>query len=236
MSTYVIADVHNDNERFEAILNQILLTSDDYHIYILGDLFDRCIVRADPVGVYYNVLKLGDKATVLAGNHDIWLSQYIEEYLATPESNREKLRPYHYNTFSIMRGSMTDVDLKNVSEFIKSFPLQVELSIAERKYLLAHAQTSNPSDKKDVLYYVTGGEDETFYVNGIQGYTSICGHTDSSFMYKYGGKYSDPKSPSIWQNDLGNLIMMDCGCGYESGRLAALCLDTGEEFYSSPHK
>lgn len=28
-----------------------------------------------------------------------------------------------------------------------------------------------------------------------------------------------------------NHLAIDCGCSYEGGRLAAVCLDTGEEFY-----
>ena len=32
-----------------------------------------------------------------------------------------------------------------------------------------------------------------------------------------------------------NHIAIDCGAHYPSGRLAAICLDTGEEYYSSPN-
>ena len=230
MSSYVIGDIHNDNYKFETILKKISVSPND-HVYLLGDLFDRCETRPDPVGVYFNVLKLGDRVTVVAGNHDIWLAQYIDEYLATPERKREKLRPHHYNTFSLMRERLTDVDLNAISEFIKNFPLQIELGIAGEKYLLAHAQTCNPEVKENVSYHVMGNGDDSFFSHGISGYTSICGHTDSSFMCKYGGNFSDPRSSSIWRNDLGNVIMIDCGCGFESGKLACLCIETGEEYY-----
>lgn len=40
------------------------------------------------------------------------------------------------------------------------------------------------------------------------------------------------ESSSVWQNEVGNLCMMDCGCGLSGGRLACICLETGERFYS----
>lgn len=227
---YVIGDIHNDNFKFEAILKRLSLKSED-HVYLLGDLFDRCETRPDPVGVYFNVLRLGDMVTVIMGNHDLWLSQYIDEYLATPERKRSKLKPHHYNTFSIMRERLTDVDLKSVSDFIKAFPLQLEVTVDEQKYLLAHAQTSKPDDIKHASYYVMGDGKKDYYERGIESYISICGHTDSSFMFKYGGSFSDTKVAAIWRNSQDNLIMMDCGCGFESGRLACLCLETGQEYY-----
>lgn len=36
--------------------------------------------------------------------------------------------------------------------------------------------------------------------------------------------------------EMPNCIAIDCGACYLGGRLAAICLDTGEEFYSSPNE
>ena len=38
---YIITDIHNDNRRFTELLQKINLTEKD-HLYLLGDLFDRC--------------------------------------------------------------------------------------------------------------------------------------------------------------------------------------------------
>lgn len=201
------------------------------HIYILGDLFDRCESRPDPVGVYFNVLGLGEKVSLIAGNHDIWLSQYIDEFFGTPERKRKKLKPHHYNTFSILHERLTEVDLLNLSSLIKKLPLQISVRISDKNYLMAHAQTCNPCENRELSYYVMGDGNKDFFDQGIDGYISICGHTDTSFMYNYNGWYSEDGVPSIWRNTKGNLIMMDCGCGFESGRLACICIETGEEFY-----
>ena len=94
-----------------------------------------------------------------------------------------------------------------------------------------HIMTSFPEDNRPLSYYTKGILDNDFYNNGIPGYVSICGHTDTSFFIHYGGTYSDNNNPSIWRNDLKNVIMVDCGCGFSSGRLACMCLETGEEYY-----
>lgn len=73
---YIITDIHNDNRRFTELLQKINLTEKD-HLYLLGDLFDRCEDHADPVGVYFQMLGLGEQCTVIRGNHDHWLANYI---------------------------------------------------------------------------------------------------------------------------------------------------------------
>ena len=72
---YIITDIHNDSWRFMKLLEKMGLKEDD-HLYLLGDLFDRCMDHPDPAGVYFQVLKLGEKCTVIRGNHDHWLANY----------------------------------------------------------------------------------------------------------------------------------------------------------------
>lgn len=55
---YIITDIHNDSWRFMKLLEKMDLKEDD-HLYLLGDLFDRCMDHPDPAGVYFQVLKLG---------------------------------------------------------------------------------------------------------------------------------------------------------------------------------
>ena len=60
--------------------------------------------------------------------------------------------------------------------------------------------------------------DEEFLQQGIDGFISICGHTN------IGGNH-------IWKNVSKNVYVCDCGCGYKNGRIGRLCLETKEEFY-----
>ena len=78
------------------------------------------------------------------------------------------------------------------------------------------------------------GEDESddFLLRGIPGYISFCGHQNTGAFVSYPGTYCDENDRSIWHNAVGNVYMMDCGCGITSGRLACYCIETGERFYT----
>ena len=114
---YIITDIHNDSWRFMKLLEKMDLKEDD-HLYLLGDLFDRCMDHPDPAGVYFQVLKLGKKCTVIRGNHDHWLANYIFHYYGMDERDRALLQPYPYNSFHLLQERLTEVDLKELAEYI----------------------------------------------------------------------------------------------------------------------
>lgn len=215
---YVTSDIHNDNQKLEKLLKHIGFSEAD-HLYIVGDLFDRADYAPDPVGVYFNVLKLGERCTVIRGNHDVWLAEYILKYYNMPEKKRVKARPYEYNSFELLSDRVAPVDMLELAYYILSCPLHVELSLGEEKYLLAHAATTLPEQPRGEEYYLMGDWQSNLQLeNGVYGYISICGHQNLG-----GGR--------IWKNKSGTAYVVDCGCGFESGRLACLCLETKEEFY-----
>lgn len=215
---YVASDIHNDCERLKALLEKLDLKKGDT-LYILGDLFDRSNYNPDPVGVYFTILGLGDKCQVIRGNHEQELAEYITTYYQIQERKRTRLEPYSYNTFELLEERLTPVDIQNMAEWIQALPLQVELEVNGTQYLLAHAMTAKTNMKcEDKVYLYSSEKFQNFLENGVEGYTSICGH-------------SNPEGYDIWRNSKGNVIICDCGCGFRSGRLGCLCLETGEEIY-----
>lgn len=215
---YVTSDIHNDNQKLQELLCALNLKDND-KLFVLGDLFDRSDYNADPVGVYFTILALGDKCQVIKGNHEQELAEYIERYYQTPERKRAKLEPYTYNTFKLLETRLTPVDIQNMAKWIKDLPLQEELEVNGTKYLLAHAMTTKPNMKYEEKVYLQGSVPfQNFLTNGVEGYISICGH-------------SNPEGTDIWRNSKGNVIICDCGCGFHSGRLGCLCLETGGEIY-----
>lgn len=216
---YIISDIHNDNKRFQEMLQHIRFSKESDHLYILGDLFDRSAYNPDPVGVYFTILELGESCTVIRGNHDNLLAEYILNYFNTAERKRAKLAPYPYNSFDLLVQRLTPVDMQELAKLIMSWPLQVAITLDKHKYLLAHAMTSKPDEEKDDNYYLDGEFlDDSYLENGIEGYISICGHSSTD-------------NQRIWKNAIGNVYRCDCGCGYRSGKLGCLCLKTREEFY-----
>ncbi len=125
---YVVPDIHNDNRRLKELLKRIDFGPSD-HLYLLGDLFDRCADNPDPVGVYFTILGIIDRCTIVSGNHDRWIAEYIQEYFRTKERKRSRLKDYPYNSFSLMKERLTEVDMLNLSDWLLSFPLQHEAMV-----------------------------------------------------------------------------------------------------------
>ncbi len=227
---YVVPDIHNDSHRLNRLLKDIAFGADD-HLFLLGDLFDRCSYDPDPVGVYFKILEIEDRCTLVSGNHDRWLAEYIKEYYETKERKRKKLPGYYYNSFDLMEERLTEADMLHVADWLLSLPLQQEVILHDKKFLLAHAMTSAPDCVMDDMYYLMGEGSEDFYINGIEGFISFCGHTSSTYFARYGGTFLGDASNSIWRNDKNNVYMMDCGCGYSGGRLSCMCLDDMRSIY-----
>ena len=106
---YIITDIHNDNRRFTELLQKINLTEKD-HLYLLGDLFDRCEDHADPVGVYFQMLGLGEQCTVIRGNHDHWLANYIFRYYGRELMTQDEI--------AVMDGGKCILQLRGVRPFL----------------------------------------------------------------------------------------------------------------------
>lgn len=230
---YVIGDIHNELQKLRSILNQINLTPSD-ELIVLGDAFDRGGFDADPAGVYFALSEIRGKCTWIRGNHDQWLADYIKEYYSKSERRRKKMHPYTYNSFELMTQRLTEVDMLNLADLIYSLPLQKELEIGGKKYLLAHAMTSPVGVPQKRDYYLMGTYDlDAFFLEGIDGFISMCGHTlTGNVLWCRNNMYLDKYKESIWRNEKENVFLMDCGCGFESGRLACMCIETGERFYS----
>ena len=202
---------------------------------VLGDLFDRGGVNPDPVGVYFTISSLQGKVTWIRGNHDQWLAKYIYDYFSKSERRRKKMLPFPYNTFDLMVNRFTEVDMLNLADTIMKLPVQKDMIIENKRYLFAHAMTSYPSIPEPGTYYLMGNHSyEAFLYDGIEGYISMCGHTPTgNVLWKDKNLYMDEYQKSIWHNPKENVYLLDCGCGFGTGRLACMCIETGERYYST---
>lgn len=234
MSSYVIGDIHNSLSKLNSILDQVSPSLHDT-VYLLGDLFDRGADNPDPVGVFFKISGLSCTVKWIKGNHDAALAAYIYEYYGLQENKRSSLRPYEYNSFNLLKERLVEADMLNLADLIQMLPLHLEIEICSNRYLLAHAMTHNPADEvREPSDYLEGvARMEEYWEKGVPGYISFVGHTDVSYQYKSkAGQYLDDPHTSIWRNNSANVYMMDCGCGLPGGELAAICLETGERFYS----
>ena len=117
---------------------------------------------------------------------------------------------------------------REVIDFIKDFLIYEEIVVNGKNYLWVHAGLGNYLPEKDIEDYSnheliwTGADYDVQYFKDTY---VVTGHTPTQTIK------DNPHPGYIYHRN--NHIAIDCGASYQGGRLAALCLDTGKEYYSS---
>ena len=176
----------------------------------------------------------------MVGNHELMALECLEFLMkeitdmAIEELDEEMLDnlvtwQYNGSKSTIDEFRRLDSEAKQeVIDFIKEFLIYEEVSINDKNYILLHAGLGNYSPDKDIedyslheLIWVRADYDVQYFKDTYV----ITGHTPTQTI-------EDNPHPGYiyWRN---NHIAIDCGASYPGGRLAALCLDTGEEYYST---
>ncbi|MCM1440561.1 MAG: metallophosphoesterase [Roseburia sp.] len=237
MATYVISDIHGEYDRFIELLAKINLKESDT-LYILGDVLDR---GPHPIKALMKLMEMPN-AVCIAGNHELMALECLEflrkeitniSLEELDENLLNNLVTWQYN------GSKTTIDefreldkdmQQAVIDYITDLLLYEELTIGENKYLLVHAGLDNFAPEKKPEEYSPHelvwkhADCEKKYFDDVY---VVIGHTPTQVIA------GNPKPGFIYRKN--NNIAIDCGACFKGGRLAALCLDTGEEFYSSTH-
>lgn len=120
---------------------------------------------------------------------------------------------------------------RDVIDFIKDFLIYEEIAVNDKNYLLVHAGLGNYLSDKDIedysiheLIWTRADYDVQYFKDTYV----VTGHTPTQTI-------KDNLYPGyIYRRN--NNIAIDCGASYPGGRLAALCLDTGKEYYSSSNE
>ncbi|MBR1740332.1 MAG: serine/threonine protein phosphatase [Lachnospiraceae bacterium] len=234
---YVISDIHGHLDLFLELLDRIRLTESDT-LYVLGDVLDR---GPNPIRT---ILKLMGMPNVvcLAGNHELMALECLE-FLMTEITERsiEKMDEKMLQNLMTwqLNGSRTTIDefrsldfevQQDVIDYMKEFIIYEELMVNGNEYLLVHGGLGNYAPDKDLEDYSLKELiwDRADY--GIRYFDDIyvvTGHTPTQEI-----RYN-PRPGYIYKGN--NHIAVDCGCYRPDGQLAAVCLDTGEEYYVSNH-
>lgn len=235
MATYVIADIHGEYDMFMDLLNQIKLKNEDT-LYILGDVLDR---GPNPIKVMLKLMQMPNVICIV-GNHELmalecleFLMQEITEMSIDQldEKMLDNLVTWQYN------GSKTTIDefrslsrqmQQEVIDFIKESSIYEELTIKGKDYLLVHGGLGNYYPGKDIEDYSLKEliwDRAEYDIQYFQDMYVVTGHTPTQEII------GNPRPGYIYKGN--NHIAMDCGCYYPDGQMAAICLDTGEEFYAS---
>lgn len=212
---YVMSDIHNDATRFKQMLEKIEFSKEDLLI-IDGDIFDR---GGEPVELYFEILKYPN-IQCICGNHDEWVRREIYDHILGKDLG-EYLT---YNTYEIMEKQLTEADLLKLADWIGEMPFYRNITVEGRKYQIAHAQTYPTPDRIfDKRNIYMGDNYHTEFLAGryeLKDTISVVGHVPTEDF-------------KIWKSPTGKTIRIDCGNGYvrEGGRLGALRLNDGKEYY-----
>ncbi|RKJ46357.1 serine/threonine protein phosphatase [bacterium 1XD8-76] len=237
MAVYVISDIHGEYDKFMELLDRIGLKETDM-LYILGDVLDR---GPDPIRVICKLMEMPNVIPIV-GNHEVMAitcldflcKEITEETIAGIEAGMaEELSCW------MMNGSMTTIEgfckldrgmQKKVIDYIREFLICEELTVNGKEYLLVHAGLGNFSPEKELDEYTLDElvwERQDYEVQYFEDKYIVTGHTPTQYIL------GNPRPGFIFKKN--HHIAIDCGSYHPGGRLAAICLDTGEEFYTEGH-
>lgn len=233
---YCVSDLHGEYRKYIDILKHINFSSADT-LYIIGDVCDRgdesCRILLDMMA-RPNVIPL-------AGNHDV-IATYVLN-LFSQEITDDLLEQLDDDTLFLIQEWLTDggdatladfqrrsaEERERILDYLMEFRLYEAVHVGGNDYVLVHGGLENFSPEKSISDY---SADELIYCR-----------TDYSKPLFSGNKYlvtghtptmailENPKPGYIYRAN--NHIAIDCGSVFREGRLGAICLDTGEEFYSN---
>lgn len=236
IATFVCGDIHGEYEMFLRLLEKINLHESDT-LYVLGDVVDR---GPHPMKVLLKLMEMPN-VICLVGNHELMALECLEFLMqeitdisleSLDEEMLDNLVTWQYN------GSKTTIDefralpremQEEVIDFIKEFSIYEELTVAGKDYLLVHGGLGNFYPGKDIEDYSIKElvwDRAEYDIQYFDDKYVVTGHTPTQEIM------GNPHPGYIFMKN--HHIALDCGCNRPAGRLAAICLDTGEKFYV-PH-
>ena len=224
---YVMSDIHGNSKRFNSIMKQIKLKDTDT-LYILGDVIDR---YPDGIRILRKIMKM-DNVKMLLGNHE----HMMLKALRTKSEEDDFLTPYGTSLWYRNGGRVTHNYLKHIRKdlrrevfaYLTTLPINIEIEVNDKKYLLVHGAPER-NFRRAHGEYETSKEYAVWHRWKVfefvpEEYTLIFGHTPTL-------NFNDVVPLEVFFCD--NAIGIDCGCGFEDGRLACVRLDDMKIFYSS---
>lgn len=233
MATYVMSDIHGEVEMLLAMLKKIDFKEED-RLFVLGDMVDR---GPHPMQVVQTLMKLPN-VLPFVGNHEMMALSCLP-HLIDGVTNYviEGLSDKVWSDLVLWKRNGADTTLREfhelsiqereeVIEYFKDCLLYEELDVNGENYLLVHAGLGDfdferplyQYDIDDFVWHRTDYSTDYFPDRYV-----ITGHTPTQMIK------GNLKPGYIYKR--GRQIGIDCGACFKGGRLATLCLETGEEFY-----
>ncbi len=237
MSQYVMADIHGNKKRFDAVMKQIGLQPDDT-LYVLGDVIDR---YDDGIRILRRLMTMPN-VRMIRGNHEQMMLDAIGTSGECTPVDGESMKRWINNGGDVTLKRFKRLRKRTRREilaYLSALPYTLTAEANGKRYLLVHAAPPGlyESDRARYAQYHSAREFSLFHrlrehePVGTE-HTLIFGHTPTIY-------YQSDEPLRIYRRE--DRIGIDCGAGlappgspfyYADGRLACLRLDDMKEFYS----
>ena len=139
---YVMSDIHGQKRRFDSVMKQINLQHEDT-LYVLGDVIDR---NLDGIKLLRQIMAMPN-VKMLLGNHELMMMNAL---YYPPPADEDCPGSYYERKQALWYrngGQVTHDHLKRIKktvrqeifEHLDKLPLNVELAVNGRPYILTHA-------------------------------------------------------------------------------------------------
>ena len=221
--TYVVSNLHGNYQKYKALLSEISFKDTDI-LYVLGDIVDfgdEPMELIADMSMRYNVYPI-------VGEHDyraVRMLQGFDNMLrdgGTPDPDYiAEMTEWMADGGKVTLDGFRALDeemREGALDYLSDLALYEEVTVKGKTYLLVHAGIADFDPDADIDDYQPEDfitEPANLYATYYEDKTLIVGHVPT-------------ESGKIERGE--GVIALDCGA-YEGGRLACLCLETGEEFY-----
>lgn len=236
---YAVSDIHGCYDEFLELLEKIQFSEED-ELFLVGDLVDR---GPKPVKLLKDLMLRSNIYTIM-GNHDYMayrvlkkMNVEITDQNAESHLTADDITGYLHWTqdggdvTAKQFSKLDEWDKEDILDYLSDASFYEEVHVGGKHYILVHGGLSNFSkdrslgdyDLSELLFQSPDynkryfEEENVFLLTGHTPTLSIPGH----------------EKPEIYRKN--GHIAIDCGCVF-GGRLAAICLDTGEEYYVDSHQ
>lgn len=230
---YITSDIHGEYDQLMQLLEKVSFSDKDM-LYVLGDVIDRgpkSIETLEYMMEHKNIIPL-------VGNHEVMGVVCLRYLMETPTDNVRRIDPDMLDRLYEWKcngGVKTADDFyalspdkqKMLIDYLENFSMYEVLFLKNTYYVLVHAGLGNFTASKQLMDYTVDElvwdrpDYQKAYFNDAY---VVTGHTPTQLIE------GNDKPGYIYRKN--NHIALDCGACFPDGRLAMICLDTGEEFYS----
>ena len=241
--TYVLSDIHGASKAFYKMLKGIKFNFEEDILIIDGDIVDR---NKDSLKLFFEIVDMEKKypghVEIIKGNHELFMEMFLKGTLP-----RDRYSSFNYGGADTIRelDELSRQEKDELVSYLEKLPLYKEVKSPIRgDVVINHTgfHYSNVIQNMDGSVNVIRSINQGYEFDSFQYFISsfiqreapamvinnldkclIVGHVPTMFI-------SDSPTQGVWAKS-EKLILIDCGSGFDGGKLGCLRLEDEKLFY-----